>query len=201
MQGLLDFGQDGQLGRLFDLVDLVGEDDDIFTVFEQSIEHFKIRVGWTDKGISDEHDFLLLNGGIEEIAIDDFFDSCTFNFGNFGIAIAWEVDQIEFIVDQKYIDRPIKATCGNGSKSKTSSPCVTPLMNCVDVTFMTAYYQKTAYKAITGLFRLCILCRNDSASQTERIECVFAFQIVIDRRKKHRLAGRKCLSDSRQGFF
>jgi len=113
MQSFFYFGNGGQLGGFFDFVDFVGQYEHVFSVFEQGIKHFEVGVGGADKGVDDQHNFLLLDGRIEEVAIDDFFDGGTLDFGDFGIAVAGQVDQVELVVDQEDID--LTSATGKGT--------------------------------------------------------------------------------------
>ena len=88
----------------FEFVDFVGDEDDVFLLLHQVLEHVFIVGGRTNFGIDDEDDFVLLDLLVAEVpenAIAKCFLVC---MGTFGVAVAGEVDKVKLVVDEEEVE-------------------------------------------------------------------------------------------------
>ena len=73
--GVADTLKLGLQFHAFELVDLVGDDDDVFVALLKHVEHVKIIVGRADLSVDDEHDQLLHIRRIEKIPVDELLET------------------------------------------------------------------------------------------------------------------------------
>lgn len=88
----------------FELVDLIGDDDDVFLLLHQVLEHVFVISGRANFGIDDEDDFVLFYRFVTEVPEDAVAEQVLVSVGTLGIAVAGEVDEIELVVDDEEIE-------------------------------------------------------------------------------------------------
>ncbi len=87
--------------RWFQFVDFVCNNDDVFVVLHEGVEHFDVACGWAERGVDDEHDFFLFVGRFKKIPVEQLFERRARFVREFRVAVARKVDEIECFVDQK----------------------------------------------------------------------------------------------------
>lgn len=86
-----------------ELVDFVHDDDDGDFAGGEVGEHVAIEVGGANAGVDDEEDEAELLR-LPEVVAQHAGEVLAFGFGGFGEAVAWEVDQVEAMIDVEEVD-------------------------------------------------------------------------------------------------
>lgn len=88
----------------FEFVDLVGDEDDVFLLLHEVLEHVFVVCCRTNLGIDDEDDFVLFDGSVAEVPQDAIAKCFLVRMGTFCIPVAGEVDEVEFVVDEEEVE-------------------------------------------------------------------------------------------------